>query len=62
MNAPALYERCRPIRTPGMKFFFRGTGLSWLDRQSSSYYVPAAFDYARHWNLEGPCGPEDRHE
>ena len=62
MNAPALYERCRPRRIRGTQYFFLVTGPDWLDRISGSYYVPGAFDYARHWQLEGPYGPEDRHE
>lgn len=55
MNAPALYERCRPRQPPGR-------WLRWDEDDAIHTYVPSDPDYARHWHLEGPCGPEDRHE
>lgn len=56
MNAPVLYERCRP-RMDDWKLQI---ALMFLGEPT---YLFVEFDsYARHWNLEGPCGPEDRHE
>ena len=65
MNAPALYERCRP-RAWMLKRRQRRRVDFWEMHRTSggfvAFYNIRYADYARHWHLEGPCGPEDTND